>query len=220
LPVESNRLRQVLELEGKRGYSDTAVFGGLDKLLANWFGPRTIVPSERVDRLRSLYPQGFSYANLTPAARKAWSEQVIVALENPDQSEQAVPSVPAMYVSEAKPELPKEKSKAASSPRAITGAPNDLSAPTISVKGISTVLAGKFARLGVKDLRDLLYYFPRRHLDYSHLETVSQLKEGRDHTLAANVWETRIIMPGGRRSTEAVLGDETGNVRAVWFNNP
>jgi ATP-dependent DNA helicase RecG len=27
-------------------------------------------------------------------------------------------------------------------------------------------------------------------------------------------------MPGGRRSTEATLGDESGNIRAVWFNNP
>jgi ATP-dependent DNA helicase RecG len=27
-------------------------------------------------------------------------------------------------------------------------------------------------------------------------------------------------MPGGRRSTEAIVGDETGNVRAMWFNNP
>ncbi|MBI2851141.1 MAG: ATP-dependent DNA helicase RecG, partial [Chloroflexi bacterium] len=29
--------------------------------------------------------------------------------------------------------------------------------------------------------------------------------------------ETR---PGGRRSTEATVGDETGNVRVIWFNNP
>ena len=36
----------------------------------------------------------------------------------------------------------------------------------------------------------------------------------------ANVWEVRPTLLGGRRSTEATLGDESGNVRAVWFNNP
>jgi len=25
---------------------------------------------------------------------------------------------------------------------------------------------------------------------------------------------------GRRRNTEAIVGDETGNVRVVWFNNP
>jgi len=27
-------------------------------------------------------------------------------------------------------------------------------------------------------------------------------------------------MPGGRRSTEVIVGDESGNVRAMWFNIP
>ncbi|MBA7618556.1 ATP-dependent DNA helicase RecG [subsurface metagenome] len=36
----------------------------------------------------------------------------------------------------------------------------------------------------------------------------------------ANVWQAQEIRLGGRRSTEAIVGDETGNVRVVWFNNP
>ena len=36
-----------------------------------------------------------------------------------------------------------------------------------------------------------------------------------------NVWEARETLLGGhRRSTEAVVGDETGNIRVVWFNQP
>ena len=52
------------------------------------------------------------------------------------------------------------------------------------------------------------------------MKTVSQLSEGLEETIVANVWEAKITMPGGRRSTEAIVGDETGNVRAMWFNNP
>ncbi|GAI53842.1 unnamed protein product, partial [marine sediment metagenome] len=39
-------------------------------------------------------------------------------------------------------------------------------------------------------------------------------------TIIANVWQAQEIKLGGRRSTEAIVGDETGNVRVVWFNNP
>ena len=35
--MEATRLRQILELEGQRGFADTVVFGGLDRFLANWF---------------------------------------------------------------------------------------------------------------------------------------------------------------------------------------
>jgi ATP-dependent DNA helicase RecG len=52
------------------------------------------------------------------------------------------------------------------------------------------------------------------------MKTVSQLEEGHEETIVANVWEAKITMPGGRRSTEVIVGDETGNVRAMWFNNP
>ncbi|UCH42761.1 MAG: ATP-dependent DNA helicase RecG, partial [Dehalococcoidales bacterium] len=38
--------------------------------------------------------------------------------------------------------------------------------------------------------------------------------------VVANIWQTQETRPGGRRSTEAIVGDETGNVRVIWFNNP
>jgi ATP-dependent DNA helicase RecG len=69
-------------------------------------------------------------------------------------------------------------------------------------------------------VRDLLYFFPHRHLDYSKLKSISQLAEGEEQTIIANVWQAQETRPGGRRSTEAIVGDETGNIRVVWFNQP
>jgi ATP-dependent DNA helicase RecG len=69
-------------------------------------------------------------------------------------------------------------------------------------------------------VRDLLYLFPNRHLDYSTRTRVSDLVHGGEATIVANVWQAHESRPGGRRSTEAIVGDETGNVRVVWFNNP
>ncbi|GAH47333.1 unnamed protein product, partial [marine sediment metagenome] len=54
----------------------------------------------------------------------------------------------------------------------------------------------------------------------SQRKYISQLAEGEEQTIVANVWQAQVTMLGGRRGTEAIVGDETGNVRVVWFNNP
>ena len=49
---------------------------------------------------------------------------------------------------------------------------------------------------------------------------ISEVAPGQDCTVVATVWESRVISQGprGRRQdTEAVLGDDTGNVRVIWF---
>ncbi|HAS05007.1 MAG TPA: DNA helicase RecG, partial [Dehalococcoidia bacterium] len=96
----------------------------------------------------------------------------------------------------------------------------NLDAPITTIKGISAAVAAKFNKLGAATVRDLLYYFPHRHLDYSQRKTISELVEGIEETIIANVWQVREVRLGNRRSTEAIVGDETGNVRVVWFNNP
>ena len=87
-------------------------------------------------------------------------------------------------------------------------------------QGYQYRLAAKFGKLGVKTVRDLLYFFPHRHLDYSQLKFISQLAEGEEQTIVANVWQAQETRLGGRRGTEAIVGDETGNIRVVWFNQP
>ncbi|MBI4180809.1 MAG: hypothetical protein HY528_02655, partial [Chloroflexi bacterium] len=95
-----------------------------------------------------------------------------------------------------------------------------IDSPITVIKGISSNLAAKFNKLGVQTIRDLLYFFPNRHLDYSQRKPISQLTEGKEETIIANVWQAQEIRLGNRRSTEAIVGDESGNVRVVWFNNP
>ena len=95
-----------------------------------------------------------------------------------------------------------------------------LDSPITVIKGIKSTMAARFARLGVKKVEDMLYFFPRHHLDYSHKTLISDLKVGIEQTILATLWEAREVTLGGRRGTEAILGDETGNIRAVWFNQP
>jgi ATP-dependent DNA helicase RecG len=88
------------------------------------------------------------------------------------------------------------------------------------LRGLNVKLATRFHRLGVTTLRDLLYLIPRRHQDYSQIAKVAQIRPGQECTVIARVWEARQVAvgQGGRlKSTEAVLGDETGNIKAIWF---
>ena len=95
-----------------------------------------------------------------------------------------------------------------------------LDAPVTIIKGINEATQKKFAKLGVNTVRDLLYFFPHRHLDYSKRAHINSLQVGQENTIIANVWEARAVQLGTRRSAEATVGDETGNIRIVWFNQP
>jgi ATP-dependent DNA helicase RecG len=205
-------LHKILELEHSKGYADTAVIGGLDRFLRNWSGPAMASLSNRrlLSRFRKLGLTNPDYASLTREQRQQWAAEVLNLLEEMQAGVEKKPG----------PKSTRRTSKPA--PRARQPGPviGSLDSPITVIKGISASTATRFEKLGVRTVHDLLYFFPHRHLDYSRIKTVSQLTEGEEETIIANVWQATETRPGGRRSTEAIVGDETGNVRAVWFNNP
>ena len=206
-------LRKILELEHSRGYSDTAVIGGLDRFLCNWSGPvmASITSRSTLKTFRKLGLDSPSYASLTNEQRQQWAEKVLSFITELEHGgEKGLRPGVVLKVSKPAPQTRKPKPSA--------NAPLD--SPVTSFRGISSTMATRFNKLGVSTIRDLLYFFPNRHLDYSLRKTVSQLGEGEEQTIVANVWQATETRPGGRRSTEAIVGDETGNIRAVWFNNP
>jgi len=213
--IDISSLRKILELEQKKGCSDSAVIGGLDKFIRQWADKtiEVITAPSLLAKFQKLHLRDSKYASLTPKQREAWIKSVLLLVVEIESGKTAKPA-PARKIS-VKLEKPvlKPKTTKISSDQSL-----DTSITTI--KGISAGFAAKFGKLGVTTIRDLLYFFPGRHVDYSQMKTVSQLREGQEETIVANVWEAKITMPGGRRSTEAIVGDETGNVRAMWFNNP
>ncbi|NTW13946.1 MAG: ATP-dependent DNA helicase RecG [Candidatus Moranbacteria bacterium] len=100
--------------------------------------------------------------------------------------------------------------------------------PLLSVEtGLETLSAFKktiLSRLekrGLSTVGDLLRHLPRSYEDYSVIHPVSGLMVGRLATIEGKV----IRLSAGRTYrkqvflTEAVIGDDTGEVRAIWFGN-
>jgi ATP-dependent DNA helicase RecG len=210
LALNDGPLRKVLELESAKGYADTAVIGGLDKFLRRWAAQAmaSITTPSLLAQFRKLRLDDPKYASLTREQRRKWLADILAFLESIKEEKAEVKPPPKKVAPRKRPvAVPK-----------ATGQSLDL--PITSLQGVSTAMAAKFRRLGVQTIRELLYFFPHRHLDYSRTNYISELSEGEEQTITANVWQAQVTRLGGRRGTEAIVGDETGNIRAVWFNNP
>jgi ATP-dependent DNA helicase RecG len=216
MPINAESLLKILSLEKQRGCADTAVIGGLDKFLANWSaGAVESLNTHRVLRqFHKLFKPG--YGTMSREQRAVWIDNVFTFVKDLENKDNKIESPPKNNTPSPVRKKPALKA-AVSSPVSGNQA---LDVPVTAVKGISTALSSRFNKMGVKTVRDLLYFFPHRHLDYSKLKTISQLIEGEEQTIIANVWQAQESRPGGRRSTEAIVGDETGNMRVVWFNQP
>jgi len=211
LSINVEPLRKILELECKKGYVDSAVIGGLDRFLHHWSGQaiESITNPQLLSRFQKLRLVNSNYASLTREQRKQWMNSVLDFLAKLERREAGTGDAKMSAVAS------KPSSKRQSAPTS-----KSIDLPITNIKGISSSLASKFKKLGVETVRDLLYFFPHRHLDYSQVKPISQLSGGEEQTIIANVWQAQVTMLGGRRGTEAIVGDETGNVRVVWFNQP
>ncbi len=55
------------------------------------------------------------------------------------------------------------------------------------IKGVGPKIAYMFNKLGIYTANDLLYYFPRKHIDYSTRVKIRDLKEGESTTIFGNI---------------------------------
>jgi ATP-dependent DNA helicase RecG len=96
-----------------------------------------------------------------------------------------------------------------------------LDSEVTAIRGVGPKQATRLAKLGVRTIRDMLYFFPRRYEDYSQLSPINRLEFGEEVTIIAKVWDI-----GSRRTrrgdalVKATLSDGSGFVEATWFNQP
>jgi ATP-dependent DNA helicase RecG len=96
----------------------------------------------------------------------------------------------------------------------------EVSSPLTALKGVGDALAQKFVGQGVKNVGDLVQYYPRRYEDYSVITNVHDMQPG-PVTIRAEIKEAKgRYVRRGMHITEAVASDDTDSVRLVWFNQP
>ena len=92
----------------------------------------------------------------------------------------------------------------------------------LSLPGVGPKMAEKLKRLGIETVRDLLFYFPRRWDDFSNPQKISSLRIGQDAIIKAKIFQIRQNRTRRKWMSiiEAVLTDGSGEIRAIWFNQP
>jgi ATP-dependent DNA helicase RecG len=96
-----------------------------------------------------------------------------------------------------------------------------LETPLYEAMGARAPLLRPLEKMGIKTVQDLLWHFPTRYEDFSKIYTIADLEAGQQATIQAAVED--IQMRRTRRGLSvvtAILADESGTIRAVWFNQP
>lgn len=222
-----DKLNKILALEIQSKYADKAIIGGLHKFYPNWI---TEAKSEQIpeDLLRQIEELFTNYSQLDIATRETGLTSVMLAIKQQNEepgsaNNQAIPAISPTSSSKKTTQAtqPKEANKQAPQanhhPKQATGLQSSL---TI-LHGIGDVKKDLYVSLGVHKIEDLLYYFPRRYVDYSTLKTINRIEYDEELTIIATV-QSLLTTPIRRRNqarVEVVVSDGTGFLRLVFFRS-
>lgn len=98
----------------------------------------------------------------------------------------------------------------------------NLDAPLSTFPGIGFKIRTKLKKLKLESIRDLLFHFPHRYEDFSHLVKIAEAKINQSCCIKGEIvkinttrtWKKKMIL------TEAIVKDETGEILVIWFNRP
>jgi len=90
------------------------------------------------------------------------------------------------------------------------------------IRGIGQKFLTKLDKLSIKTVKDLLWHFPFRYDDFSTIVKIVDLKINQaatvrgvvKHVATRRSWRRKFII------VEALVADDTGGIKAVWFNQP
>jgi ATP-dependent DNA helicase RecG len=198
------KLRKFFRLEHENKYTNTAIIGGLAKMLDFWEGEaradgvaeeviqavvarlrsyEKISPDGRAESLKGLWKRiGETYpeAGQKPKTQSQPPRPPRPAQEStPTEEARVLPS--QRQENQPQPQV-QQKPRQAAPPRSesVPGAktsqtPAALSAELTVLQGVGPKHAETLTNLGMKTLGDMLYYFPRRYEDYSQLKPIKAL---------------------------------------------
>lgn len=102
--------------------------------------------------------------------------------------------------------------------------PGRIDLPIEKLPGVGEKLKHSFYKLGINNLKELIYFLPRKVLDLRRITTIEKAKTlpNQEVVIRATVKSCSIIKSRFKRMwiVEALLEDDSGAIEAVWFNQP
>ena len=104
----------------------------------------------------------------------------------------------------------------------MTGSADPLQASLQFIKGVGPRRAEAFAEAGLRVLEDLLLRLPIRYEDRSQFQPIGGVQPGESVSVSGRVLSSgvRSTRRRGFQVFEMLLEDDTGHIRAVFFNQP
>ena len=207
------QIQKVLELEARKGYTDASAVNGVSTFAGERIsGVVGALDGDARRAMRDLDALLAGYGAMTPDQReRAVNESLGLLRDVLSSGGTPANRPPAPPVAPLKARQPRKPA-----PQPVVGALSD------SVRLLPTVGEGRakqLEQLGVTTIRDLLYLFPRRHVDYSNLEKIGSVLFGTMSTIQGVVQSvTSSRTRTGKTMIDVVVGDETGAIHAIFFS--
>ena len=97
----------------------------------------------------------------------------------------------------------------------------NLESPVQYIPGVGPFKAKLFEKLGLKTVKDILYFFPRSYIDVSTIRDISALRVGEKATIVGKVVNKKVQRTRrGMANLVLVVEDRSGSVECIWFNQP
>lgn len=193
------RLYKILQHEVLNKYNNKTVIGGLDKLLE-------ILAID----LKFLTKPNTSYSNLNEEERAKWIKNTL---------NQILTNIPELQLSKSFNNFKKKNSTQIPTEKRYYNI--NIDSNINELPNLTKRTQSKFKNLGIEKIIDLIYFFPTRHYDFTDIRKISTLQFGNEQTIIGTV--TKVGQPNvwpKKKSTEIIISDESGKIRAIWFNQP
>ena len=97
-----------------------------------------------------------------------------------------------------------------------------LSTELASIPGLGSKFTARLQKLNIKTVGNLLWHFPFRYEDYSSIVPIGELSLDQSATVQGKIHQLNIRRTWKKNFLviEAIIVDETGGIKAVWFNQP
>jgi ATP-dependent DNA helicase RecG len=214
--IDLIRLQKALSVETEKGFNDLQgnQYRFSEFLALSLSQPLTTEKPEQQRRWQELGQKFSQYSQLSLTERQILIAQTRNFLQELQTTNQ--PSEPP------KPKLPKttpiQELKVNSNP--YQTATLKLDQPLKYVPGIGSVYSSLLERLNLYQVRDLLFYYPRDHLNYARQVTINNLEAGETVTIIGTIKRINCFTsPKNKKLAilEIMIRDHTGQIKLSRF---